>query len=224
MKINYSSLVHNLILLPYLIRQRKFVWSYDRRTNAAATSRLIDFWEENFKTAPEHLVDVGANSSGFAFWLKEHWPKMQVDSFEPQLDLKPIGIVHRIALGKTNETKWLNLHGPASYVGDSGDVQVPIVRFDSLQLPIKSPAILKVDAENLTFDALQGFGARLDEFAMVVVEMWNVDQEKVVFSNQQAQILSLMISHGFTNVRVVDTSYELTTIPTYDMAFARLGK
>jgi FkbM family methyltransferase len=176
MKLNYVSLVHNLMIVPYLIRRRKFVWSYDRRSTAAATTRLIDFWEEIFKQSPNHLVDVGANSSGFAYWLKERWPNMHIDSFEPQPELNPIGNVHRMALGSTNETKWLNLHGPASYVSDSGDILVSIARFDSLNLPIQSPALLKVDAENLTFDVLQGFGSRLDEFAMVVVEMWNVSQ------------------------------------------------
>ena len=30
-----------------------------------------------------------------------------------------------------------------------------------------------------------------------------------------------MIGRGFTNLRVVDTNYDLTTIPTYDMAFVR---
>ena len=222
MKLNYHSLVHNLMILPYLIRQRKFVWSYDVRSNAAATSRLIDFWDENFKQFPQHLVDVGAHNSEFTYWLKRRWPNMQVDSFEPQPDLSPIGNVHRMALGSTNGTRWLNLHGSATYVSDSGDLPVSIARFDSLKLPLQSPALLKVDAENLTFDVLQGFGSRLDEFAMVVVEMWNVNQGKVVFCNQQSQILGLMFDRGFTDIRVIDTNYDLTTIPTYDMAFVRL--
>lgn len=98
---------------------------------------------------------------------------------------------------------------------------VPVHRFDGLGMQVLSPAILKVDCENYTAQALRGFGSSIKDFSLVVIEMWNEDDshELPQFKNQQAEIWEFMLANGFRMARVIDYEYAVGSIPVYDIAF-----
>ncbi len=153
------------------------------RVSTAHTIRLI----KQLGIMPAHLVDVGANESQWSKWLVREWPELMVTSFEPLKKFRPIGDVQHLALSDSQSEMKMATTNNAYHIDDNGDTLVKSVRFDSLDLLIKKPAILKIDAENFTARALIGFGKRINEFDVVVVEMWN-EYNQPPFKNQQAEI------------------------------------
>jgi hypothetical protein len=167
--------------------------------------------------APQTLVDVGANNSQWSRWLRDEWPDMRIISFEPLDEFKPIGEVHRVALGDERCSVRMKSERGASHI--VGDGTIPVWRFDNIAIAVSKPAILKIDCENYTAKALRGFGERIHRFDVVVVEMWNHYPELSHFSNQQCEIWRFMMDAGFRTARVVDCEYAIGTIPVYDIAF-----
>jgi FkbM family methyltransferase len=187
----------------------------DRWFNAQSAGNTIQLLHE-LGITPKTLVDVGANNSQWAVWIKKHWLGIWVISFEPHPDFKPIGSVHRAALADKSGMARFASNGQESCISPAGQISVPVWRFDSLPLKFDRPAILKVDAENFTYQALLGFGHRLEEFDVVVVEMWNSAGRK----DQQADIWKLMLENGKTRCRMVDAVWTAGHgIPSYDAAF-----
>lgn len=184
---------------------------------------------------PVQFWDVGANESQVAKWLVKQWPFMVVHSFEPCPWFKPIGKVYPIALSDADEGTVMlaasNANGPAcpyiTKAGDAGlvDCVARAVRFDSLQLPVYGPAVLKVDAENYTLKALRGFGAQLSCFNVVVAEIVNhmPDQPQMLDQGREAtEIFALLAQHGFHHSRVLDTGwFHQRRVAHYDVAFWR---
>jgi FkbM family methyltransferase len=190
--------------------------SYSMASNRVSTAHTIRLIKQ-LGIMPAHLVDVGANESQWSKWLIQEWPDLKVTSFEPLQKFHPIGDVQHLALSDSqSEMKMVSRN--AYHIDDNGDTIVKAVRFDSLGLRIKKPAILKIDAENFTARALIGFGKRINEFDVVVVEMWN-DFDSQAFKNQQAEIWEFMLLHGFRQCRMVDSLYSIHSISFYDMAF-----
>jgi|ERR1035438_7311303 FkbM family methyltransferase len=213
----YETLVRLLIALPH----KPFTLDAWKAYNRHGTAQVIRMIKE-LGIAPRHLVDVGANESQWAYWLMKEWPDMRLDSFEPLHRFRPQGVIHRLALSDNEaDLRMVSRPGGDSHIAEAGDTSVKAVRFDSLPFEVLRPAICKIDCENFTSKALCGFGDRINEFEVVVVEMlneWPRKGECLWFKNQQPEIWSFMLKHGFTG-RLVDFPYSIHAITNYDMAF-----
>ena len=214
----YEKLLRLFYFMPYGFSFDKDRWSNIRC--AKDTIRLCN----DLKIIPFTLVDVGANKSQWSIWLKRKWKNsLNIISFEPNINFVPKGDnIFRLALTNSNRDDNINLvdNGGSSYISDTGTLKCKACRFDSLEIKIVRPAILKVDCENFTYKALEGFGERLKEFDVIVCEMWNYYSDLPQFVNQQLDIWKLMLSIGKKNCRVLDAVLTAKDgIPSYDIAF-----
>ena len=133
---------------------------------------------------PEVLYDVGANESQWARHIVRRWPKVRVVSFEPNESCRPFGKTKRdmakghflypVALSSRPGAGRMDCQG-ASVGGEVRRVEmgpVPIWRFAGLGEKVPSNAMLKIDCESGTYDALIGFADDIHKFTVVVVEVW----------------------------------------------------
>jgi len=175
--------------------------------NASPTCRVIELCKE-LGITPKTLIDAGACESQWAHWIVKEWPDIRVVSIEPCPTSRTIGEVIKAGLS--------NSGGVADFSWEGRESHVNVVRFDSLPITIARPSILKIDCEEYTYRAMLGFGKRLREFDVVVVEMWNGDK------NDQASIWRAANDAGLQCARVIDVGWLPRKIALYDIAFYRL--
>ena len=215
----YRDILNFFRVLPYGVP----AWSLERRDNQVSAANTIYLIKHQLGLIPETLIDVGARNSEWAYWLHREWPHLNIRSFEPNLACSPLGHWHKCALSDRQG---------AGRMSKASDVQITerlekgkgedfeIVRFDSLNLSLRYPTVVKVDCEQYTAAALSGFGMMLTHSVdVVVVEMWNNHPVPGAWPNQQAAIWATMLSHGFNKARVVDAAFGYRGIYFYDIAF-----
>ena len=175
----------------------------------------IRLWKELCLGPMRAMVDVGARESEFARWIVDEWPAVELVSFEPDKRHTPRGWVSRAALGSKAARAYLKeeigLSCPFVVPTDPGNqcTEIQIARFDSLDVQVARPAMLKVDAENCTLDAVRGFGKGLQYFSVVVCEVSNdygPDQPHLHEYSMSALpfIANEMWRAGFRFARVLD--------------------
>lgn len=214
-RLHYRNIVIGLSNLPYLFKRRAPSANLDVVQNARLAHNVIKFWNEYHSIYPAQLIDVGANNSQVAMWLAKEWPWMEVHSFEPNPATTPIGNVHHVALGDVkNIMRFKRDVSTWAEISEDGDIEVQVCRFDEYPLRIRKPCLVKIDAENFTYKALVGFGERLRDIDMVLIEVWN-------FPNQ-ARIWEWMIKYGFIGAHIVDADYSTNGWLQTDVLFYRL--
>jgi hypothetical protein len=183
------------------------------------TGRVMALLDE-LNVHPLPLVDVGARYSHWALQLKKRFPAMNVISFEPDEQFQPIGGSCRMALSDRccmGDMVEGSMHVREMKRG--GNFRV--ARFDSLNIQITRPAILKIDTEYHTSRSLLGFGERIKEFDVVVCEMANKVPEMPGAESQQAEIIEFMLANGFRGIRTVFAEFDRELSHT-DVAFYRV--
>lgn len=180
--------------------------------NRCGADEALRVWRWIAKGKPKTIVDVGARSSEFCGWLWKRFPEAKLISFEPDHSVTPLGEVYRLALSNVSgRCGWMDTSRicPELVIGEG---PIKVRRFDTLDIEVERPAILKVDAESSTLPALQGFGGRLREFDLVVVE---------VINGQHQPIADLMREHGFCRQTITDFGHIGGRLLSYDVAFTR---
>jgi len=192
-------------------------WTFNRKIygNARSACNTVSIIKQ-LGIVPQMLVDVGANNSQWAYWIRKTWSAIIIHSFEPQQGCQPTGIVHTIALSDKAGSGQIIGAGVSAYLVDGKGTQVK--RFDELRLVLRFPAILKIDAEHHTAAALRGFGNRLESFSVVVVEMCG-DIHDDGYAGHQWEILDTMRKSGFDKFTLVDAGYDNGVTGVYDVCF-----
>jgi len=189
-----------------------------RWANVRSAKNTIELCQE-LGIEPLRLFDVGANDGQWAYWLKKQWPHMRVEAFEPNINAKPIGNYHGVALSDVSGEGALAGTDTSSHVVDGSCVKV--VRFDEYWIGvIPRRSILKIDAEHHSARALIGFGERIRFFDLVIVEIcWDNFRSGEEFKGQAAVIMQFMFANGFTNMASVDEAVYSGRTDFSDMAF-----
>ena len=172
---------------------------------------------------PALLVDMGARNSEWAQYLVRRWPKLVVWSFDPSANAKPIGKHFVMACADRDGSLRFQECGKASHVSTQGHRVVMGIRFDSVRETFRTPAILKVDCENYSFEALRGCGNWLRQFELVHIEMTN-RVTRSQHTNVQAEIWQMMLNSGFDYAETVDAAVWPRAIDYTDVAFVRKAK
>jgi hypothetical protein len=171
-------------------------WIDTRRSSVATIA-----WLQSRNIIPLTLVDAGANNSQWMIRLSKAFPGAKVISFEPQRDCNPIGVWHKVGLGKEPGYASISGNGTSAYLKQSiiGDTRICLL--DDFKDEFIFPALLKVDCEDHTYDALLGAQTVLRMFSSVVVEIW----ESLDYSgrNKHAVIHNLMWNNGFNRAMTV---------------------
>jgi hypothetical protein len=204
-----------------LTKPLSFVGAYrywwDNRRSAWGTIRKLT----SLGIYPKTLIDFGAHNSEWSIYLSRHWPSMKVVSFEPNTDCNPIGEVHREGLSNKREDFKLDVSMDiAGFKSPKGTKDIFAYRYDELNLKINYPAILKVDCENMTYEALEGCGKLLESFSAIHSEMTN-DELEGQYVNRSQDICKLLYDHGFTKMHVVDCAVWPRNISYFDALFLK---
>ena len=188
-----------------------------------ATTLVFELLDE-IDCIPETFVDVGANESQWGRQSTRRYPAVPILSFEPNPDCHPIGTIFPIALSDSPGSGYFIERGGMEITEDKqGFASFQVARFDSLpDLSFARPAVLRVDCESYTARVLKGFGSRIHEFAVVIVEMWNHSRGVGSFRNQQAEMWRFMLDNEFRGARAIATEFSTTEVPFYYMAFYKL--
>jgi FkbM family methyltransferase len=177
---------------------------------------------KDFGFVPKTIIDVGADANQVTkYWIKE-WPQAHLISIEPNPNCNPMGQVIRAALGNQRKVRKFITDGLFSRISVEGNIEVPVHRFDMLPLDYEYPALLKVDCEDGTYDALQGMGKKLKSFSVVHVEMLN--HCEFDFVNRQSEIHALMWEAGFKYQKTVDAICWPRNISCTDVLFLKVGE
>ena len=148
-----------------------------------------------FKT----FVDVGSASGEYTVMFKDMFYNPNIISFEPIPDLHPQLKGHkpiRTVLWNENCTLTFNIcddprGSSLVHKYPNQTKQVRARRFDTLDKNIIEPALLKIDVEGAEKEVLQGFGKRLKEFSVVILEI-NMNE-----NGRVSEIFEIMEQHGF---------------------------
>jgi len=208
--------IHQFIvnLLHFIFTYNCCLRLHERNCERTASNFLNLVRELGIK--PFQLWDVGANESQFSFWIKKEHPGIEIISFEPCRKFKPLGKVINIALSDSNEgvKGMTDLNGEvcpiiASEIEcDNILNEVRVVRFDSLGLKPRPGSLLKIDAETYTVKALRGFGGRIEDFDLVVIEVLNKLYEPHYWPYEKTaacEVFAFMLKHGFNCSRILET-------------------
>jgi hypothetical protein len=98
----------------------------------------------------------------------------------------------------------------------------PIVRYDEWGRKYAihgGRKLLKIDCENMSADAVAGFGLRLQDFSMAVIEVIGDDMDG--YGDQHQRIHEQMKLCGFNKATLVDAGYGVDGIGFCDVAFWR---
>lgn len=142
--------------------------------------------------APSHVVDIGANQGGWSRAVLSAFPGINLTLFEPQrrladslsdLAAKPNVVIHYKGVGAIDGVLPFTLHDrddSCSFVYDSAEAaargfsqsEIEICRLDTAlsNTVFGPPDIVKVDAEGLDLEVLEGSTVTLESTQVVLVE------------------------------------------------------
>lgn len=219
----FNRAVWFMLSLPYLpmtLNSKRWV----NKRSAANTIAVCD----KIGLVPACVFDVGSNESQWTYWLKLKWSWLKIHSFEPQMGVRPMGEIHRIALSDENSVGRIKGAQTSAIIVDvdEGAGQGVIIQsFDEyFKGEVPENSILKIDAEAHTARALLGFGQRINEFKLVILEVcYDNWHGEVDFGGQQAIINRFMLDNGFDRAQVVDADYFNGHTNYCDIAFFKSG-
>jgi len=154
------------------------------------------------------FVDVGGASGEYSYSFKKMFPNSALYSFEPvpeyhllkrywDISMRPI----EVPLWNKNTILDFNVSCDPRTSSVFKDVakenkinrviKMKARRFDSFYIPIKRPALLKIDVEGAEKEVLEGFGSKLKEFDIVIIEF---SMDKV---RKPSIIMDIMEKNGF---------------------------
>ncbi|MGV3638654.1 MAG: FkbM family methyltransferase [Flavobacteriales bacterium] len=173
---------------------------------------------------PKHLMDVGANRGTWAQAARRAFPNALITMLEPQSWLRPspqeiaekdpnmryfpVG-AGRVAgsfsftLAERDDSSTFRLSKQEAESRGLEQREIPVVTLDGLVreqgLPV--PDIVKIDAEGLDLDVLEGASSLLGRTEVFMVEAGIVNK---IFPNSVSRMISYMESKGYVLFDITD--------------------
>lgn len=164
----------------------KFLTDLKRKIKNYKNAKYIKYLVKN----PNTIIDVGCYKGEFSKACLNVFKDAQVIGIEPneEMCLSHLNKIKNIrfmcfCFALSNETNYngdffvnLNRKRQSSLLQNTKEIttkkiNIPILRFDSLKIPINYPAILKVDCEGNDLNVLKGFGDKLNHFSLIQIEV-----------------------------------------------------
>jgi FkbM family methyltransferase len=95
---------------------------------------------------------------------------------------------------------------------DIEELTIPVRRFDTLSIDIKSPCFVKLDVEGAEANVLEGMGDKLDEVDFVQLEQIHVKKNE--HENIMSRCVKILEDHGFTGFIQIGTTYYPNGLPS----------
>ncbi len=181
-----------------------------------------------FKT----IIDVGASDGNFIKSSRYLNKDAKIYAFEPQPWLmdnlnKLNNNNFNVALGDKTEIKDFyirkshrdssSLYDLKSYYRneDINKIQVQIKRGDEINIKYIKPVLLKIDVEGFEYEVLKGFGNKLKEVDIIIIELALENQFKGILK-KFSKIVDLLSEYGFTGFLQKEIGYR-NNYPDTDM-------
>jgi FkbM family methyltransferase len=178
----------------------KFVFGKYQRTNLSFEEVFAGEYDLPLATAPQTVLDIGANEGAFTAWALERWPGCLVDAFEPVPDNAALFLenhkdhdqVNFFQMAVSNE-KRLTLHSGLHNSGECSAHDLGEQGPDSVEVECLPPAriapadFVKVDTEGCELEILTHLD--LSRTRAVVFEYHR--------ESDRSQIYSLLGQKGF---------------------------
>ncbi len=173
---------------------------------------------------PKHIVDVGANHGTWTREALQYFPNCRFTMLEPQAQMRTSVedllqhnsqiTFHAVGAGKTKGTfnfTIVDRDDSCSFAytieeakkNNFQQIQVPVVTLNEFiaeqQLPL--PDIIKIDAEGLDLDVLQGTNDFFDKTEIFMVEAGIVSKQ---FSNSFLNVINFMDENGYRLFDITD--------------------
>jgi len=173
---------------------------------------------------PRHIVDVGANHGSWTREALQYFPNCRFTLLEPQANMRAsvedllqhnsLITFHAVGAGKTKGTfnfTIVDRDDSCSFAytieeaakNNFQQIQVPVVTLNEFiveqQLPI--PDVIKIDAEGLDLDVLQGANNFFGKTEIFMVEAGIVNKQ---FSNSFLNVINFMDENGYRLFDITD--------------------
>lgn len=173
---------------------------------------------------PETIYDIGANKGGWTEECLKYFPSSNYYLFEPQISLKKdidlrfknFKNVQLFSVGVGNVNNQLNftIHDrddscsfsfSEQEAKDRGfeQIKIPIVKLESFvkENDLKKPSILKIDAEGLDLEVLEGANGLLQHSDIIMVEVAIMNKR---LKNTVLEMLNYLDLNGFKLFDITD--------------------
>ncbi len=194
--------------------------------------------------SPRHIVDIGANRGGWTRQALQCFPDAQYTVIEPQHCLRDEAPDllerenvhwHTAGIGKESGSRMLTLgdrDDSSSFrysVADAktlGLKQVSVPMFTLAELlratSLPPPDLIKIDAEGLDLDVLEGAKAYVGKTEVFYIEAGIAQRE---FSNNLATVVSTLQSYGYRVFDITDLNRTVSSRSLWlvELGFLRVG-
>ena len=170
----------------------------------------------------KHIVDVGANHGTWTREALSYFPNASYTLVEPQkwlqpsfqdlLDNNPKLKFHAVGAGKENGSFQFTIvdrddscsfrHTPEEALkGGFKQIEIPVVTLNELLKNTPIPEIVKIDAEGLDIEVLDGASNLMGETEIFMVEAGVVNKQ---FDNSFLEVINYMDKNGYRLFEITD--------------------
>ena len=192
---------------------------------------LFNFYEtlKKFNFHPKHIIDVGANRGTWTREALHHFPDAYYTMLEPQgwlkksfediLKANPKVQFHAVGAGeKEGSFKFTLVNRDDSSSFRYTDEEAKAAGFEQIEIPVVTlngllansdlpvPDIIKIDAEGLDIEVLQGASNYFGKTEIFMVEAAVVCKE---FSNDFLKVINFMDQKGYRLFEITDLNRPL---------------
>lgn len=203
-------------------------------TSATNKSNLLhDFYSllKHQQYTPTVIYDIGANKGSWTKDCLHFFPDATYYLFEPQLNLKKDidalflnnnNNIHlfSVGVGNTEGELLFTIHDrddsctfmlSEKEANEKGlkQIKVPMIQLDTFAIDknLKSPSILKIDAEGLDLEVLEGAKKLVKDAEIIMIEVGIVNKE---FKNSALNVMNYLDKKGFRLFDITDINRPFT--------------
>jgi len=156
--------------------------------------------------SPKTLIDIGSNKGDFSKAAQFHFPEIKVHQFDLNNGTGLWNKNTKMKFHKSSEESMQSTLFVPTHFQPDGLIETEVKRFDSLDIPIERPCLVKVDVEGAEYQVLEGFGDRLKEVDILQIEEVFSDffKDRVRLSG----IFKLLEKYGFRGFQQINLTVE----------------
>lgn len=215
---------------------------------ASQPRTLVDKFYEVLTSAgfePAHIIDVGANHGNYTRKARSKFPRARITMIEPQSWLQPsfqdlldrdplirffpVGAGRRrgsflFTIAKRDDSSTFRLSPEEAQARGLEQKEIPVVTLNELvaenDLPV--PDIIKIDAEGLDLEVLEGASDFFGRTEVFLVEAGIVNK---MFANSLRDMVNYMDDKGYRLCDITDLNrpFDVPVLWLVELAFVRKG-
>lgn len=167
--------------------------------------------------APKTLIDIGSNKGDFSKAAKFHFPDIKIYQFDLNDGTGLWNKNTKMKFYKSADESMQSTLFEPKHFKPTNVIETYVKRFDSLNIPIERPCLVKLDVEGAEYEVLEGFGDKLNDVDVLQIEE--------VFSDffegrvKLSRIMALLEKYGFRGFQQINITVEGNKLEKCDLLF-----